>query len=596
MAESQVMSAYAVYKRQVMEQAPHSSKKVKQQHLSREISLSDKNLKAKRTKRQPGEMTTKKNQVNGDLDIFKKLKKGIVSKRIRTVRNKKKNKKEKSSGIQLPIRILEVSKNVKTRQKSRLLNGEKDDRNMENKHHTDPIKDSRDLFQWLIHPMEAQDFLENYFEKRPMHVQRDVASYYLNIVSTSILDKVLREKNVFFTKNIDITSYTNGMRETHNPTGRAVANAVWDYYINKCSVRMLNPQTFIQNIYMLNAILQEYFGCFVGSNLYLTPPGSQGFAPHYDDIEAFVLQVEGKKRWRLYKPPDKSYLARYSSRNFDESEIGEPILDTILTAGDLLYFPRGTIHQAETADDAHSLHITLSVYQKNSWYDFLEKLLPLTLKRAAEENYKFREGLPLDYLRYVGTAHTTSNEEAREIFGTKVKAFLTSLINYIDIDSAADLMAKSHIHDFLPPVPSLKEKECSVAQDGDIMTDNGFVRRCAPIEPDTRVRLIRSHCIRLVKEEDGAYRIYYSTENSKEYHEYELQFVEVDEEFVPAVREIIRCYPRFIRVSDLPIDYDDYKIQIVKDLWEKGLLIMDNPRRNIMTKKSNKGLITKKKR
>lgn len=33
---------------------------------------------------------------------------------------------------------------------------------------------------------------------------------------------------------------------------------------------------------------------------YLTPPGTQGFAPHYDDIEAFVLQLEGKKKWKLY--------------------------------------------------------------------------------------------------------------------------------------------------------------------------------------------------------------------------------------------------------------------------------------------------------
>lgn len=35
---------------------------------------------------------------------------------------------------------------------------------------------------------------------------------------------------------------------------------------------------------------------------YLTPPGSQGFAPHYDDIEAFVVQLEGRKHWRLYNP------------------------------------------------------------------------------------------------------------------------------------------------------------------------------------------------------------------------------------------------------------------------------------------------------
>lgn len=40
----------------------------------------------------------------------------------------------------------------------------------------------------------------------------------------------------------------------------------------------------------------------MGANVYLTPPGTQGFAPHYDDIEAFLIQLEGKKHWRLYAP------------------------------------------------------------------------------------------------------------------------------------------------------------------------------------------------------------------------------------------------------------------------------------------------------
>lgn len=71
---------------------------------------------------------------------------------------------------------------------------------------------------------------------------------------------------------------------------------------------------------------------------------------------------------------EDEFLPRVSSRNFNQSEVGEPIMDIILEAGDMLYFPRGTIHQAETIDDTHSLHVTLSVFQRNSWGDFFEKV------------------------------------------------------------------------------------------------------------------------------------------------------------------------------------------------------------------------------
>lgn len=126
-------------------------------------------------------------------------------------------------------------------------------------------------------------------------------------------------------------------------------------------------------------IVQEYLGTFVGANLYLTPPDSQGFAPHFDDIEAFVVQVEGRKHWKLYKPRNKEEeLPRFSSRNFNEEcdSLGEPILDVILAPGDLLYFPRGTIHQAKAVEEEHSLHVTISAYQTNTYADFLKVVRP----------------------------------------------------------------------------------------------------------------------------------------------------------------------------------------------------------------------------
>lgn len=69
------------------------------------------------------------------------------------------------------------------------------------------------------------------------------------------------------------------------------------------------------------------------------------------------------------------FLCVSSPANFDQADIGKPILEVVLEAGDLLYFPRGFIHQGDCLPDAHSLHITISSHQKNSWGDLLHKVI-----------------------------------------------------------------------------------------------------------------------------------------------------------------------------------------------------------------------------
>lgn len=125
-------------------------------------------------------------------------------------------------------------------------------------------------------------------------------------------------------------------------------DTVWGFYEDGCSVRLLNPQTFMPQLHRLNATLQEYFNCLVGANLYLTPSRSQGFAPHYDDIEAFVLQIEGQKRWRIYRPrTEAEMLPRESSGNFSKADVKDMklALEVVLKPGDLLYFPRGWVSE-----------------------------------------------------------------------------------------------------------------------------------------------------------------------------------------------------------------------------------------------------------
>ncbi|XP_010927052.2 uncharacterized protein [Elaeis guineensis] len=111
----------------------------------------------------------------------------------------------------------------------------------------------------------------------------------------------------------------------------------------------------------------------VGANLYMTPPGSQGLAKHYDDHCVFVCQLFGCKQW-IISPRPTSILPRLydpigSSHGPESSMCGS--MQILLKEGDILYIPRGYPHEAHTVIDEYesgskasndfSLHLTLAV-------------------------------------------------------------------------------------------------------------------------------------------------------------------------------------------------------------------------------------------
>lgn len=432
----------------------------------------------------------------------------------------------------------------------------------------DSIERGKEMFSWIISPITINEFFEKNWEQKPCLIQRNCPSYYKDLLSLNSFYKMLCDERVEFTKNLDVTSYVDGVRETHNPEGRALPPIVKDFYDDGCSLRLLNPQTFLTKIHAMNATLQEFFQCMTGANIYITPPNSQGFAPHYDDIEAFVLQIEGKKHWKLYKPRSGTeYLPRYSSKNFEQNEIGEPVLNVILEPGDLLYFPRGTIHQATTVPGIHSMHITLSVYQKQSYADLMEILLPLALKKAIRENINFRQGLPLDIWQTMGIVNENKNttQQRTQIQG-KIKSLLLSMVEHINptLDNAVDHMAVRFQYDALPPFLNADEKLKTVFNPD---------LKSLKINPISHVRLTRANILRLVQYEDEL-RVYFNVDNSKEYHEYEQNYLQINDEDAPAIEYLCKLYPNYVKVEDLPLKETERKIDVIQDLWERGLLMV----------------------
>lgn len=530
------------------------------------------------------------------VQIAQKLKKQQKKKDPKAIGKKKTHKKKKSKSVKIKHKAnLEIKRSANVSESDdvgKLIPAEipsdiSEQGSSDNEHdipfttvETDSVEEGFKVFKWMIAPYNPDEFLNRVWEKKPLHISRNKPTYYKEIISTPIIDDMLRNENIQFTKNIDITSYEDGKRETHNPEGRAYPHSVWDYYLNGCSIRLLNPQTYIPKLHLLNATMQEFFNSFVGANAYLTPPDSQGFAPHYDDIEAFILQTEGKKHWRIYKPlTENETLPRVSSKNYDQEEIGEPIMEITLEAGDLLYFPRGYIHQGVTIDGEHSLHVTVSMYQKHSWADLFEKLIPAALQMAINENVELRRGLPFDIYDNFGLVHSDSNTPRRKEIGDLIQSLFEKIKNHLPIDDAVDQMNKNYQHDCLPPVLSDLEKAVTVFGDSDVMIENGQVVNRVEIRLDDGIRLLRKNILRMVSEEK--IRLYYYVENSLEYHGNELPFLEIEPEFAPGVETLITAYPQYVTVEKLDLPTDTEKIQLADALWSRGLIMTDQPMENI---------------
>ena len=159
------------------------------------------------------------------------------------------------------------------------------------------------FFGWLMAPLSPEEFVRDFYGQRPLLVSRGGCSYLDGWFSKKELDRQLRKCALRWTDDIDAALYTNGARKTLNGEGEATPAEAWTLYKDKgCSLRLSWPQKHSDTVWRMVSLLEEHFGCGGGANVYATPPGKQGFAPHWDDIDAFILQLEGAKRWRVYAP------------------------------------------------------------------------------------------------------------------------------------------------------------------------------------------------------------------------------------------------------------------------------------------------------
>uniref|UniRef100_A0A8I5ZJ87 Bifunctional lysine-specific demethylase and histidyl-hydroxylase n=1 Tax=Rattus norvegicus TaxID=10116 RepID=A0A8I5ZJ87_RAT len=414
------------------------------------------------------------------------------------------------------------------------------------------------FFESLISPIKVETFFKEFWEQKPLLIQRDdpsLAAYYQSLFSLSDL-RSLCSQGLYYGRDVNVCRCIGGKKKVLNKDGKAqFLQLRKDFDQKRATIQFHQPQRFKDELWRIQEKLECYFGSLVGSNVYMTPAGSQGLPPHYDDVEVFILQLEGRKRWRLYSPTVP--LAREYSVE-PEDRIGTPTHDFLLKPGDLLYFPRGTIHQAETPSGlAHSIHLTISTYQNNSWGDYLLDSISGLVFDIAKEDVALRTGMPRRMLMVRTEAHLI-----------RFTDMLTSLTSQVVCENV------------LCGVTGRKNSFYPNGNGASPLSQSGKLPRLNSI-----VRLqFKDHIVLTVgpdqNQSDEAQQkvvyIYHSLKNERQTHmmgkevETEIYGLRFPLSYVDALKQIWCGSP--VRVKDLKLGTDEEKENLAVSLWTECLV------------------------
>lgn len=257
-----------------------------------------------------------------------------------------------------------------------------------------------------------EEFLLTMWEKGPVlfnNLREERINPIDCIFSRLFLISTCEKEAIPYGNNMNVVKYTTGVKSSQEyPFNDPIDSKNLAKLFKKgYTVQFFQPQRFSDCLHSICAGFEYIFGTLAGASAYLTPANAQGLAPHWDDVEVFIVQTEGKKLWRLWKPISK--LSETYSHDLSRDKLGPPDVEITISPGDVLYLPRGTIHEA-IALNSFSTHVTISVYQKYNVKSLIEKMVPYLLEKLFERcdgcsgTIDVRRGLPIQMASLLGTS------------------------------------------------------------------------------------------------------------------------------------------------------------------------------------------------
>ncbi len=212
----------------------------------------------------------------------------------------------------------------------------------------------------LLSPADERSFFEHFASKSRIHVQSGDSRRVESLLPWDTINRLLesealspsRLKLVRANTVIPPMMYRGG--DEANPINPRALQTLLPQGV---SIVIDGIEDYVPQLGRLSDSIERRLARRVWINSYLSFGRGKAFKPHWDNHDVIVVQVYGSKRWRSFGVPDPPPMRKHRE--------GDPVparveWEGMLHAGDLLYLPRGEVHEAEL-ETADSVHLTIGI-------------------------------------------------------------------------------------------------------------------------------------------------------------------------------------------------------------------------------------------
>jgi ribosomal protein L16 Arg81 hydroxylase len=282
----------------------------------------------------------------------------------------------------------------------------------------------------LLAPTTLDGFFAEYWEKAPLRTSHP-AGDFSEMFRLEDVDHLLSLPGL-------VGSEFFRLLNRHAPgdvlTFEAGANTlslaqIYHAFEQGSTINVLGLHRFWPTVAALCRDLEDTLHHRIYCNLFLTPPNAPPLHSHYDDQDVLILQLSGSKMWRIDEHPFPLPLRG----DFADVPLSDQVREIILHEGDVLYLPRGFIHEP-TVLDSTSLHLTVGI-TPHRWVDVLSSALIVNSQRTLS----LRRALPAGVL-FNPARHHELEKPFHDLIAECLGSFsLTEAVDHLSAGSLGEM-------------------------------------------------------------------------------------------------------------------------------------------------------------